>query len=79
MLATFMTTTSFSQPSATTLVLADVVQQALAGRMRVPHFQRGLKWQFEDVRRLFDSIRRGYPIGSLLLWEARWTSPTSTK
>lgn len=37
--------------------------------IRVPTFQRGLKWQAKDVVDLLDSIYRGYPIGSLLLWE----------
>jgi hypothetical protein len=64
-----MTATSFSQPTARTFELSDVVDYARIGRMRVPHFQRGLRWQFEDVKRLFDSIRKGYPIGSLLLWD----------
>ncbi|WP_407635669.1 DUF262 domain-containing protein [Lamprocystis purpurea] len=34
----------------------------------MPEFQRPLRWQWEDVRRLFDSIVKGYPIGNLLLW-----------
>jgi hypothetical protein len=37
--------------------------------MRIPEFQRPLRWQWEDVRRLFDSIVKGYPIGNLLLWQ----------
>lgn len=56
---------------ARTYEVDELVQHALAGRIRVPWFQRGLKWQWEDVRRLFDSIVRGYPIGSLLLWDRR--------
>ena len=39
------------------------------GRVRVPTFQRGLKWDAEDVRALFDSVYRGYPIGSLLFYQ----------
>jgi len=58
-----------AQPSATTFVLEDLVRDVLAGQVRVPHFQRGLRWQWQDVRRLFDSIRKGYPIGSLLFWQ----------
>jgi hypothetical protein len=37
--------------------------------VRIPEFQRPLRWQWEDVRRLFDSIVKGYPIGNLLLWQ----------
>ncbi len=40
-----------------------------AGQVRVPRFQRGLKWSATDVERLFDSIYKGFPIGTLLFWE----------
>jgi hypothetical protein len=49
----------------------DVVGYAWKGIIRVPHFQRGFRWSSKDVIRLFDSILRGYPIGSLLLWVRR--------
>lgn len=39
------------------------------GRIRVPEFQRSFRWSAEDVLALFDSIHRGYPFGSLLLWK----------
>lgn len=39
-----------------------------AGRLRVPHFQRNFVWDADDVRKLFDSIWRGFPLGTLLLW-----------
>lgn len=42
----------------------------LDGRVRIPVFQRGLVWGSDDVRDLFDSIYRGFPIGSLLLQQA---------
>ena len=53
---------------ATTRDLEDLVTEAWAGRIRVPHFQRDFRWTLQDVIRLFDSIVKGYPIGSLLLW-----------
>ena len=59
----------YTQPSATTLLVDDLVAAVHDGRVRVPEFQRPLRWQWEDVRRLFDSILLGYPIGSLLLWQ----------
>jgi hypothetical protein len=45
------------------------VRAAVAGTVRTPPFQRGFRWGERDVRDLFDSIWRGFPIGSLLLWE----------
>lgn len=64
-----MTNHSISQPAARTFTVVDLVAAALEGRMRIPEFQRPLRWQWEDVRRLFDSIVKGYPIGNLLLWK----------
>lgn len=63
-----MSSTSISQPVAKTISVVDLVAETLNGRLRIPEFQRPLRWQWEDVRRLFDSIVKGYPIGSLLLW-----------
>lgn len=35
----------------------------------MPRFQRSFRWDQSDVDQLFDSINRGFPIGSLLLWQ----------
>lgn len=58
-----------SEPSARTYTLADLVRNVRDGRVRVPHFQRGLRWSTPDAVALIDSVLRGYPIGSLLLWK----------
>ncbi len=47
------------------------MERALRGFVRVPRFQRGLKWESKDVVDLFDSIYHGYPIGSLLFYKRR--------
>lgn len=47
----------------------DLVATVLAGIARIPVFQRHLNWESKDVLALFDSIYRGFPIGSLLLRE----------
>ncbi|MBV9012710.1 MAG: DUF262 domain-containing protein [Pseudonocardiales bacterium] len=57
-----------TRPGATTLGLDDLVELAWNGHIRVPHFQRGFRWTRHDVMRLFDSIVKRYPVGSLLLW-----------
>jgi len=54
--------------NAETLSIEDLVGEVLSGYIRIPDFQRSFRWQWEDVKRLLDSIVRGYPIGSLLLW-----------
>lgn len=63
-----MSDPSLTQPNATTFLIEELVALVREGRVRVPEFQRPLRWQWEDVRRLFDSILRGYPIGSMLFW-----------
>jgi Protein of unknown function DUF262 len=57
-----------TRPTATTLDVEWLTRWAWEGRIRIPHFQRPLRWQRDDVIKLFDSIVRGYPVGSLLLW-----------
>jgi len=50
------------QPQATTVTVRDLIQRVAAGKIRVPRFQRPLRWVAEDVRQLLDSIWRGYPV-----------------
>lgn len=57
------------QPEATTVTVKRLVEKVLAGMVRVPVFQRPLRWRAEDVAQLFDSLWRGYPVGSLLFWK----------
>lgn len=35
----------------------------------VPEFQRGYVWKITQVKKLFDSLAKHYPIGSFILWE----------
>ncbi|HEU4733773.1 MAG TPA: DUF262 domain-containing protein [Kofleriaceae bacterium] len=57
-----------SRPEARVFRVEELLAHARAGRIRVPTFQRMFKWEREDVQKLLDSIWRGYPIGTLLLW-----------
>jgi hypothetical protein len=38
-----------------------IIEELIAGRMRVPNFQRGFVWDPERVAYLMDSIYKGYP------------------
>lgn len=60
--------TQIVRPKPTTYDISDIVRLATAGSVRVPHFQRSFVWDASDVLKLFDSIWRGFPIGTLLLW-----------
>src|ERR1043165_2204486 len=50
------------------MFLEDLFKDIAAGKLRIPKFQRPFVWKPDDMLSLFDSIRRGYPIGTLLLW-----------
>lgn len=52
-------------PQAFSLTVRKILGKVLAGEIRVPDFQRPLRWKSPDVVKLFDSILKGYPIGSL--------------
>jgi hypothetical protein len=54
------------RPDARAESVEDLVEQVVRGEVRIPEFQRGLTWETKDVLALFDSIYRGFPIGSLL-------------
>jgi hypothetical protein len=55
------------RPEARAEAVEDLVARVLRGEIRIPVFQRGLQWKDEHVLALFDSVYRGFPIGSLLL------------
>jgi hypothetical protein len=57
---------SLRRPEARTESVEDLVAAVLRGEVRIPVFQRGLTWQAKEVVELFDSVYRGFPIGSLL-------------
>lgn len=39
------------------------------GNVQVPKFQRDFVWDANAIKDLFDSIKNGYPIGSILMWK----------
>lgn len=45
-----------------------ILSQIDLGSYAMPVFQRGYVWNRDQVRRLMNSLYRGYPIGELLVW-----------
>ncbi|MGV8172074.1 MAG: GmrSD restriction endonuclease domain-containing protein [Candidatus Woesearchaeota archaeon] len=41
----------------------------------IPKFQREFVWEYSDLKDLWDSIYRHYPIGSLMIWESEECLP----
>ncbi|MEU6701553.1 DUF262 domain-containing protein [Pseudonocardia sp. NPDC046786] len=54
---------------ATDFSIPELVKYAESGTIRIPTFQRSFVWDGSDVRKLFDSLYRGFPVGTLLLWQ----------
>jgi len=46
-----------------------LVEKATKGELDIPEFQREFVWTKEQVKDLLDSLIKGYPIGSLLIWD----------
>ncbi|MCI4239159.1 DUF262 domain-containing protein [Dickeya dianthicola] len=40
------------------------------GEIKIPAFQRGYVWKQNQIIELLESVKKQYPIGSILLWEA---------
>ncbi|QCO00304.1 DUF262 domain-containing protein (plasmid) [Azospirillum argentinense] len=57
------------RPEARAYKVEDLLGELRRGRMRIPSFQRGIRWERDDAAKLLDSLWRGYPIGTLLFWE----------
>src|SRR3989338_4795071 len=45
------------------------------GELRLPEMQRRYVWRAPRVRDLLDSLYRGYPSGSILVWETDQDQP----
>jgi hypothetical protein len=48
-----------------------VIQMIVRNELYLPAIQRKFVWGHEQIERLFDSIMRGYPIGTFLFWYVR--------
>ena len=51
------------------IFLGKLVERVAAGKIRVPRFQRAFVWKQPDLSALLDSVLRGFPIGSILVWD----------
>lgn len=59
--------------------LEELALAVRAGDIKLPRFQRPFVWKRGEMLKLLDSIYKGYPIGSLLIWNSsqRLTSERS--
>lgn len=66
-------------PSAFSLTVRKLLGKVQEGAIRVPTFQRPLRWTTDDVVKLFDSLLKGYPVGSLLFWKHKFEHDTGVR
>ncbi len=49
--------------------LTHLIEEIRHGKIALPDIQRPFVWSDTQVRDLFDSMYRGYPVGTLMFWE----------
>ncbi|GAA1654785.1 DUF262 domain-containing protein [Actinoplanes couchii] len=61
----------------TPVTAEDILRAIHQKQYLLPAIQREFVWSPDQIRRLFDSLMRGYPIGSFLLWKVDAASATA--
>lgn len=56
--------------------IGSLVDMYKTGQLRLPEIQRQYVWRATRVRDLLDSLYRGYPSGTILMWETDEPVPT---
>lgn len=62
---------SLKQPKPESKKYIDLISEVRKGEIKVPKFQRNFVWPIDSTAKLLDSIIRGYPIGTFILWETK--------
>ncbi len=60
-----------AQPKPDSKKYSDLMREIENGTIKVPKFQRDFVWSIEKTAKLLDSILKGYPIGTFILWQTR--------
>ncbi|MDV7144754.1 DUF262 domain-containing protein [Tropicimonas sp. TH_r6] len=58
-----------NQPKPDSKTYHDLISEIKKGIIKVPKFQRDFVWDIWKTAGLLDSILKGYPIGTFILWE----------
>lgn len=53
------------------ITIAEAMKKIQSGDLVLPAIQREFVWEEPQIIRLFDSVLRGYPIGSFLSWQVQ--------
>lgn len=59
---------NFAQPKPDSKKYLDLIHDIQKGIIKIPKFQRDFVWSIDKTANLLDSILKGYPIGTFILW-----------
>ena len=62
--------------SKTDIKVKELVEMVASGELRLPEMQRRYVWKSTQIRDLLDSLYKGYPSGSILVWQTDKEQPT---
>jgi len=62
---------SMNQPKPIPRKYSELMRNLENGIYQIPKFQRDFVWEKERVAKLLDSIIKGYPIGTFILWKTK--------
>lgn len=57
-------------PKPEIMRLEELALSVKSGEIKLPRFQRPFVWKEADMLKLLDSLYKGYPIGSILIWNS---------
>lgn len=60
-------------PEPQSFLITDLINDIKRGLIKIPQFQRDFIWSKEKAASLMDSIIKGYPIGTMILWKTKET------
>ncbi|ERN53987.1 DUF262 domain-containing protein [Alkalihalophilus marmarensis] len=58
------------QPEPQSMTFSTLISDIDKGIIKIPQFQRDFVWTINQSAKLIDSILKGYPIGTFILWES---------
>ena len=60
-----------NQPEPQSMPFPILMSEIEKGIIKIPQFQRDFVWTKEKSAKLLDSILKGYPIGTFILWKTK--------
>lgn len=60
-----------NQPEPQTKSLSSLINDIETGLLKIPQFQRDFVWRKQKSAKLLDSIVKGYPIGTFIIWKTK--------